>query len=214
MSKIHINKIGLNSSETYDSISFGEKIFVEEMPKKSIPSDYTRIENSIEKNIKISNRKVEKKINSEGFLKSASTIFAVAAVGFIAYSIFGGILDSSALVMKPLGRELGIAFGIFTAISIIALLVAFSKTKINLFVDNGLLHIKSYRGLNHAIPVESIADCRVNIFGKADSISSFANLKKCQIDLDSGLLVILKNGQNLLIASSNSYQTNKNLAFN
>jgi len=214
VSKIHINKIGLNSSETYDSISFGEKIFVEEMPGRSIPADYSRIENREEKNIKRANRKVEKKINSEGFLKSALTVFAVASVCFIAFSIFGGILDNSELVMKPLGREVGIAFGIFTIISIVALLVVFSKTKINLFVDNGLLHIQSYRGLNHTIPVESIADCRINIFGKADSISSFANLNKCQIDLDSGLLVILKNGQNLLIASSNSYQTNKNLAFN
>lgn len=214
MSKIHINKIGWNSPETYDSISFGEKIFVEEMPRKSIPADYKRIENPQEKSTKNSSQIVTKNNNSSGFLNLFIKVFAVAAVVFIAYSIFGGILDNSELVMKPLGREVGIAFGIFVTVSIIAIIVLFSKTKIKLFVEDGMLHISSYKGLNHSIPLENIADCKINIFGKSNSISSLTNLKQYKVDLDSGLLVILKNGQNLLIASSNSYQINKNLVFN
>lgn len=214
MSKIHINKVGWNFPETYDSISFGEKIFVEEMPMQNIPVDYQRIKNPEEQKNKSPKSYSEKSINFDNFLKSLIKIFAIVAIGFIGYSLFGGILDNSEFVLKPLGREVGIAFGMFIAISIFAILVMVSKTKIKLFVKNGMLHISSYKGLNHSIPIENIADCKINIFGKTDSISSLENLNQYKIDLDSGLLLTLKNGQNLLIASSNSYQTNKNLVFN
>jgi len=214
VSKIHINKVGWNSPETYDSISFGEKIFVEEMPRQNIPADYKRIENPEENKNSIPKSYSQKSVMFDNLLKTITKTVAIAAIGFIAYSLFGGILDSSEFVMKPLGREVGIAFGMFVTVSIITLLVLSSKTKIKLFVEDGMLNIKCYKGLNHRIPIENIADCKINIFSNSDSISSLTNLKQYNVDLDSGLLVILKNGQNLLIASSNSYQTNKNLVFN
>lgn len=212
MSKIHINKVGVSPKEEYDSISFGEKIFVEEMPRQNIPPDYERIDTPQEKP-KQSKSKFKNENSFDNFLKTSVRILSFSAIAFIIYSLFGGLLDNSELALQPLGKEVGITFGIFAVVSIFAILFLFSKTKINIFVENGLLHIKSFRGLNHIIPIESIADCKINIFEKAYSIKTFISFKHYKIDLEAGVLITFKDGKNLLIASSNSHQTHKNLVF-
>ena len=88
MSKIHINKVGWNSPETYDSISFGEKIFVEEMPRQNIPADYKRIENPEENKNSIPKSYSQKSVMFDNLLKTITKTVAIAAIGFIAYSLF------------------------------------------------------------------------------------------------------------------------------
>ena len=214
MSRIHTNKVGYQSWDQYDSISFGEKIFVEELSNRSIPADYEHVEiPKEEKNKKL--KSPDAQTNSlDGLLSFLVKVFSAASIVFILYSLFGGILDRSEIVMSPFGREVGIVLGFFIIISISTILVLMSKTKIRISIKNEMLHIKSYKGLNHKIPLENIADCKINIFGKSDTISSLKNYKQYKIDLDAGLLVILKSGENLLIASSNTYKTNRNLVFN
>ena len=214
MSKIHINKVGLNSREQYDSISFGEKIFVEDMQDKRIPADYERVENSAKKSQKQTQINSKKEVSFDGFLEISIRLLALSALAFIVYSIFGGMVENSELALSPFGRELGITFGIFTAISIFTILFLFSKTKIKIYVENTHMHIKSFRGINHVIPIESVADCKVNVFGNAHSINTFSTSKRYKINLEAGLLITFKDGKNLLIASSNSYPANKNLVFN
>ena len=214
MSKIHINKVGLNSREQYDSISFGEKVFVEDMQDKRIPADYERIDNSRKESPKQTSKKPKKEISFDGFLEISIRLLALSALTFIVYSIFGGIVEKSELALSPFGRELGITLGLFTAISISTILFLFSKTKVKIHVKNAHMHIKSFRGINHVIPIEAIADCKVNIFRNAHSIKTFVTSKKYKINLEAGLLITFKDGRNLLIASSNSYPSNKNLVFN
>lgn len=213
MSKIHTNKIGSSTEKLYDSISFGQKIFVEEMPQQSIPADYEKIEDKPGKKSHQQESNSKKEISFNRILELTIRVLALSALGFIAYIMFGGILENSEMVLRPMGKELGIVLGVFTAVSIITILFLFSKTKVKIFVENGQLHVKSYRGINHIIPIEAIAECKVNIFRNVNSIKTFVTSKQYKIDLEAGLLIIFKDGQNLLIASSNSYNGNKNLAF-
>jgi len=214
VSKLHISKVGSAVADNYDSISFGEQIFVEEMLQKDIPSDYQIIDNSYKREAKLFEENSISRISLDGFLKVLIRVFAVSAIIFILFSLFGGLLDRSEMASEPLGREAGITFGLFASIVIFTILFLFTKTKIKISIENGLLHIKSFRGINHAIPLESIADCRINIFKNANSIKTFLTSKSYKIDLEAGMLITFKDGNNLLIASSNTYQSNKKLVFN
>lgn len=197
----------------YDSISLGEEIFVEEMSQQNIPADYERVEPGKKNSAAKLKPDLKIKFNSDRLLETLMRVLALSALGFVIYILFGGVIEKSDLAYQHLGREAGITLGIFTAVSIFAILFLFSKTKIKINVENSFLHIKSLRGLNHIIPVESIAECKINIFQKAQSIKTFVVSQHYKIDLDAGMLVTFKDGKNLLIASSKTYKHSKRPAF-
>ena len=214
MSKIFTNNVNSGKWNQYDSISLGEQIFIEEMPRQSIPADYEKINDSVKrKKTELQKTSFKKDFNFDQLFNISIRLFALSALGFIILTLFSGVMENSTLTFQKFGREAGITLGIFISIAIVTVLLLFSKTRIKIYVENSYLHVKSYRGLNHVIPIENIAECKIDIFKKAHSIKTFVTSKKYKVDLEAGLLITFKDGKNLLIASSNSYQSNKNFAF-
>ena len=216
MFKKHIKKVGSNLTSQVDSISLGQQVIVEDLSDE-LGEKSASNQKLVQSNIQNVTKVINNFFSFDWSLRVLLVSFSILASGFVLYSITNGLIGETKLALMPMGKEVGLALGFFLIINFIAIPLLLSKRKVKLFLQNDFLHIKSFSALNQKIPVNQIKGCKINIFKKDENVGILELKKGSQnhytVDLESGILVSLTNGQNLLISSSNSYPSIKNLIY-
>lgn len=119
--------------------------------------------------------------------------------------------NSDKLNVVHLSSASFISVSIYFLLLCIAIPFYFGKRKLKLQIKNNYLYLKSFPAFLQSIPIPNIESCMVNTIGTDDAGSGNYEIfrqdnyhRVIKVNLESGVSILLKNGKNILIGSSNS----------
>ncbi len=196
-----------------DTISIGEKAFVEDKEQKPSNSGENKIEFVRVGGTSFKTEKFENSDSGQFSFLSEKFLLIVSGLTFlvICYSMIKFVSTSYTNPLLSINSGAIFSFALFSSIIIFTIFFLYRRKTIRISLNNNFLNVKIFPGLEHKIPVSLVKQCSVDLFNQRNmSLKNRENKfqpreKVYRTSLENGLAVYLKNGKCLIYGSSRSH---------